>query len=151
MDISTSDSIIESDAVIRAANEVRDDIEDLIAERDAVQEEMDCLDVEAEDWDEEYEDLQMKRDDLNIRIEDLENENLELIEFADDLGAYGINGQTLINEDYFEDYAKQVAQDQCNMDLDEWPFWNINWDSAAQQLQADYSEVEFGGTTFYYQ
>lgn len=59
---------------------------------------------------------------------------------------------TLINEDYFPTYVQEMAADIVpnfkeisNM----WPFKNnIDWDSASEELKADYNEVEFDGETY---
>jgi predicted nuclease with TOPRIM domain len=141
-----SDDIVEADEVIREANSVRDDIEDLIAEKDDLEEEQLELDEEAEDYDEQYSELETQKDDLDIQIEDLKNENLELIEFADEVVA----GTTLINDDFFVKYAEQMA-DEFGVDPATWPGNCIDWEAAADQLKADYSVLEWDGYTFYYQ
>jgi len=59
-------------------------------------------------------------------------------------------GATLINEDYFEDYAREVAQDIGALDSDSsWPHAYIDWPAAARALQMDYTTVEYGGDTYY--
>jgi hypothetical protein len=62
-------------------------------------------------------------------------------------------GLTLINENYWQEYAEECAQDFGYIDRDkqyQWPFNCIDWEQAADELQMDYSEVDFNGTTFYY-
>jgi len=58
---------------------------------------------------------------------------------------------TLIRDSYFEDYARDFAEDigaiSQNM---AWPCCHIDWAAAAESLQMDYSSVEFDGTTYWY-
>ena len=59
-------------------------------------------------------------------------------------------GETLIRESYFEDYARQLAEDIGAIKGDEsWPLSCIDWERAAQELRMDYSSAEFGGVTYY--
>ncbi|RPJ16051.1 MAG: hypothetical protein EHM33_34270 [Chloroflexi bacterium] len=58
-------------------------------------------------------------------------------------------GETLIHEDYFTDYARELASDCCDMkNANTWPFNCIDWDHAAKELTHDYCEVEFAGETY---
>ncbi len=58
---------------------------------------------------------------------------------------------TLIQDSYFEDYARELAEDigavKSGM---EWPYTCIDWERAARDLQSDYSTVEYGGVTYWY-
>jgi hypothetical protein len=57
---------------------------------------------------------------------------------------------TLIHEDYFEQYAKEFAEDLGLFnDNTEWPFRHINWNRAADELQMDYYEVDYRGESYY--
>jgi len=62
------------------------------------------------------------------------------------------HGETLINESYFESYARELASDLYGKEVDEacWPFTCIDWEEAADQLKMDYSQAEFDGTTYYF-
>jgi hypothetical protein len=83
--------------------------------------------------------------------EELELEELEQLEA--DLGctleaAYQ-NGAIFIDEDYFVEYAKELAYDIGVVSDDlEWPNTFIDWDAAADALKVDYTEVEFDGNTY---
>lgn len=61
------------------------------------------------------------------------------------------SGTSLIRESYFEDYARQTAED-CGLleNWDKWPATCIDWAQASKELQMEYSCVEFGDTTYYY-
>lgn len=60
------------------------------------------------------------------------------------------HGATLINEEYFEKYAQELAQDTGSLNREtSWPFTHIDWESAADELKQDYTAVDFDGTTYY--
>jgi antirestriction protein len=58
---------------------------------------------------------------------------------------------TLIRESYFEDYARELADDIGAISRDaKWPNNHIDWEAAADELKSDYSTAEFSGETFYF-
>lgn len=60
-------------------------------------------------------------------------------------------GETLISENYFEEYARQLAEDIGAIDKDgKWPTNHIDWKAASEELMSDYSVVEYGAVTYYY-
>jgi hypothetical protein len=88
-----------------------------------------------DDWDE---DTEREYNDLKA-----------LDEEAGGSGDYG-HGETLIRDDYFEDYARQLADDLGLMkDENAWPYTCIDWEMAADELKQDYTSVEFGDTTYW--
>lgn len=59
-------------------------------------------------------------------------------------------GATLIRDSYFEDYAREFAEDIGAINKDaSWPNTHIDWDAAANALQQDYTSVEFDGVTYW--
>lgn len=59
-------------------------------------------------------------------------------------------GEVLIRDSYFEDYARELAED-CGMiptDL-KWPCSCIDWEQAARELRMDYMSVDFDGVTYW--
>jgi hypothetical protein len=82
--------------------------------------------------------------------EDKWEETLEAINaIADDVSEWQY-GATLIREDYFEEYAQQLAEDIGAIGRDAtWPLSHIDWPAAAEALLIDYSEVKFMGHTYY--
>jgi hypothetical protein len=61
------------------------------------------------------------------------------------------DGMTFISEDYFESYAKELAEDIGAVDPNaSWPLGYIDWERAADALLVDYSDVSFFGTTYHY-
>jgi hypothetical protein len=71
--------------------------------------------------------------------------------FVDDGSDEWRHGETLIRETYFEDYARQLAEDVGAMEnCDKWPATCIDWKRAAEELQQDYTSAEFDGVTYYF-
>lgn len=93
--------------------------------------------AESGDWDEE--------------IETEWREHKALIDEADGYGDFR-HGEALIRDDGFEDYARELAGDLGYLDdkkSNQWPYTCIDWEQAANELQQDYTSVEFGGTTYW--
>jgi len=60
------------------------------------------------------------------------------------------HGETLIAEHYFEDYARELADDIGAIDKDAgWPMTCIDWEQAADALKQDYTSVDFDGETYW--
>lgn len=78
-----------------------------------------------------------------------------LLEFRDDVRAASGGGRRygvtlLIHDSYFEDYAREYAEDIGAIERDcDWPACHIDWAAAARSLQQDYSEVEVGSHTYW--
>lgn len=88
-----------------------------------------------------------------------ENEELTVLRnFLEELRGCGGDEQwrgdwypvALIKDSYFEDYAKQFAED-CGFlkNVHTWPFNCIDWQEAASQLQGDYISADLAGTTYW--
>ena len=90
-----------------------------------------------------------------------------LEDFLSDLKGYGGDEQwegdwypvTLVNSDYFTEYAQELAEEIAEPGMREaaWPYRHIDWEAAADELQQDYSCVDLkpleeGGeaATYYY-
>lgn len=57
---------------------------------------------------------------------------------------------TLIADEYFEEYAQDLARDIGAISDDmSWPATCIDWEQAARELQMDYSEFSFKGYSFW--
>lgn len=67
-------------------------------------------------------------------------------------------GETLVRDSYFEDYARELADDigpsfcaccgSINRDAG-WPMTYIDWTAAAEALQMDYTAIDFDGVTYW--
>lgn len=59
-------------------------------------------------------------------------------------------GAALIREDYFTEYAQELAEDIGAISRDAtWPSSYIDWEAAAEALKQDYTTVELAGFTYY--
>jgi hypothetical protein len=60
-------------------------------------------------------------------------------------------GVFLIAEDYFVDYAQDMADSIGAIDSNAgWPLNFIDWDAAAEALKSDYQSVHIKGTEYFY-
>lgn len=57
---------------------------------------------------------------------------------------------TLIHDDYFEEYAQELAEDCGFTTGNEWPARCIDWERAADELRQDYTTIEINGETYQY-
>ena len=64
--------------------------------------------------------------------------------------AIGTEFGSLISEDYWKKYAIQNADELFDLDKTRAQDY-FDYDSYADDLQTDYSQVQFGETTYYYQ
>jgi antirestriction protein len=59
-------------------------------------------------------------------------------------------GCTLIRDSYFEDYARELAEEiGAIRDDARWPCTCIDWERAARELRMDYTAVDFDGVTYW--
>ncbi len=60
------------------------------------------------------------------------------------------DGAQLISDNYFEEYARELAEDigAINRNMS-WPLTCIDWEQAAKELQYDYSSVDFDGAEYW--
>lgn len=102
--------------------------------------------------------------DIIARIEELESDADALTEDERDalatlnhLAEQGADylpdwehGEALIHDDYFEDYARQLAEDIGAIDPDAgWPLSYIDWVRAADALKMDYAGLDFDGALYW--
>ena len=59
-------------------------------------------------------------------------------------------GAALIRESYFEDYARELAEDIGAVPKDlSWPCCHIDWEAVTEALKQDYTTVDFDGVDYY--
>lgn len=59
-------------------------------------------------------------------------------------------GSLLVRDSYFEDFAIQEAEDLGLIQNDaQWPYTCIDWEKAAEELQMDYTAIDFDGVTYW--
>lgn len=152
-DISNYDDVIDSRDVIARIEELQEERDDL---QTAIDEAEETLEDASED---EREDMNVALGQAQNDFDDWVDENgaelAALESLAEEAAGYAANwhhGATLIRDSYFRDYAMQFADDLGCMDSNQvntWPFTCIDWDQAAEELQADFSAVEFDGITYW--
>lgn len=58
---------------------------------------------------------------------------------------------TLIRDSYFEDYARELAEDIGAVDKNAgWPNQYIDWEAASEALQMDYTSIDIEGGPYWY-
>jgi len=78
-------------------------------------------------------------DDEQEELDDIEKIENGVNDFSD--------GEMLIDEDNFQDFAKEYAE-EMGKNLDEWPYDCIDWSEAANALKSDYTEYRYNGCTY---
>jgi hypothetical protein len=162
-EISNTTNVLDSRDIIDRIAYLESEREGLTAEVDTAQETFDDLD--SDDFEEvsAFEEAeQTAKDELataqaNVKDWDESDEGQELAKlkaFAEEAEGYASDwtcGATLIHEDYFEDYARELAEDLGDYDSknERWPYTCIDWEKAAEELQQDYTSVDFDGETYW--
>lgn len=133
-----------------------DDIIDTRDVQERIEELRDELDIDEDGNPNEYDEGDGKPEPLDDdERAELEEELRELLELKSEVEAYSgdrfEDGATLIAESHFEDYAKELAEDMHGSVISEgaWPFDNIDWEGAADDLKVDYTEIQFRGYDFW--
>ena len=130
-------------------------LEELESELEDLQEAVNDAEEELEECEEgEHHEPFMALNEATAELEDWQDENQEELEelrqLADEIPEWR-HGETLINDDYFVEYAQDLAEDVCGMNRDQpWPYSYIDWDAAAEALQMDYSSCEYQGETYWF-
>lgn len=140
--------------------------ENILDSRD-LDEELHTLLEQFESWKSDLTDEQIRKlaEEVGCEVIDLTDEDFRLEwDYADGERIAAIqnlkdevdsrewdSGISFIRDDYFVEYAKELADDIGAIDRNAtWPLNHINWELAAEDLKWDYSSVEFGGETYWY-
>lgn len=86
--------------------------------------------------------------------DDAEDRELYVLKnLAEEGAAYAVDwefGEVIIHEDYFEQYARGLAEDLGLIpNENEWPNYCIDWEKAADALLMDYTQMDFAGQNYY--
>lgn len=105
--------------------------------------------------------------DLIARIEELQDdESLDtedaaelaiLLKVADqgDCSPDWVHGETMIRDDYFVDYIKELIDDCYEMpkamNSGDWPYrhMTLDYETAADEAKSDYFDIDFDGVTYW--
>lgn len=133
------DNIIDSRDVIKAFEDLNNEYETLC----------ETLKESYEEWEGEKDKDAIK--DIKDAVAALEEwsdyddwkELKDLVEEAEGYGDWKY-GETMILDSYFEDYARELADDIGAVKGEGWPNHCIDWKQAADELKMDYTSVSFG-------
>lgn len=136
------------------------DTRDLYKRQCELQEELDALEKALEEAKSAYIEAPVEQggyyatayDALKDWLEEYKEELDALNQLENEIGREWTHGETLIPEDEFENYARDFAEDiHGNAVRDaSWPFDCIDWAQAAEDLQQDFSTVEYQGDTYFF-
>lgn len=111
---------------------------------------------------EELEDILAEMDEVDEENHTYDGEQQELAQIESILdrlrgggGAEKWRGNwypiTLIEDTYFEQYARDLAEDTGATSRDAvWPLTYIDWEQAADALKMDYSSIDIGDFTYHF-
>lgn len=156
--VSNSDDLIDSRDIIARIDDLQSDLDackEIAGERwDTAKETCkegsdDGCDCIACSWDRE----QYIADSAQEEIDANDREELaDLLKLREEAEGYSDwrHGATLISDSYFEQYARDFAEDIGAINRHaQWPNTCIDWEQAARELQQDYTSVEFAGVTYW--
>lgn len=124
------------------------DVRDVIARVEELRDERDASELDPkeyggpnDDWKEERTELAM----LESLLDELQGKG------GDEKWEGNWYPVTLIADRYFEDYARELAEDIGAIDkAATWPNTCIDWEKAAKELANDYASIDIGENSYYY-
>lgn len=134
------------------------DSRDIIARIEELEEERQGLldqieDLEGEDLTgEEQESLEEAKSSLTEFDESEEGQELKTLQNLAEQGEGSADwqyGETLIRESYFTDYCEELVGDIGDLPREIPSYIVIDWDATAENIKADYSEIDFDGVSYY--
>ena len=107
-----------------------------------------------EEMTESFEDICFEEEEIESWKSDFENElkQIEDIDTIENECSEFSYGETLIDEDDFEEYCQEFIED-CGYISKDMPMIisnNIDWTGIADDMKQDYSEIEYQGNTYLY-
>ena len=102
------------------------------------------------DFDEKLDDARTELDEACEAFDGEAQAELEELEALSEEVSEWTSGNQLIPEDDFEDYCQELCEDIGDIPRDLPSYIVIDWEATARNLKADYSEIEYQGTTYLY-
>lgn len=59
------------------------------------------------------------------------------------------DGTHLVRDSHFKEYVRDECYEDCEVNLNEWPFCCIDWEAAAEQYQHDWRLLDFDGSRYW--
>lgn len=99
----------------------------------------------------DFENILFEEEEIQSWKEDWLDEIVEITDIEkleDEVGSEFEYGVTLIEEDEFEDYCRDLIE-ECGYISKDFPSWiEVDWSKTADNMRVDYSEVEYQGETY---
>jgi antirestriction protein len=102
------------------------------------------------DFDEKLDEARTELDEACEAFDGEAQAELEELESIAEEVSEWHNGNQLIPEEDFEDYCQELCEDIGDIPKELPSYIVIDWEATARNLKADYSEVEYQGTTYLY-
>lgn len=159
-DISNSADTIDSRDIIARIDELEayeQAIKDAQEELQDYEEQLQCYQEDEQDIEDREQEVADARAALKEAEDDFDIEDRDELEtlrrFAEEASGYcpdWHHGATLIRDSYFKEYAEQLAEDVGAIDASaNWPLNCIDWDKAAEELQYDYTMIDYNGVNYW--
>lgn len=151
-EISNNDDVIDSRDIIERLEELQDERQSLI---DAVEEAHDARNDYEGDDSESIAALDSEITYHNDALQDWDGENGEELKALTALEADASSaddwtyGATLIRDDYFTEYVKEMLEDCGDLPRDLPSYIEIDWAATADNIRQDYFSVDFDGVTYW--
>jgi len=141
--ISNSDDMINSRDVIARIEELESERSDLVSELTTAKENV-----------KEHGNDKSLVSESETAIEEWDDDNGDELKALKSLAEEGeqntswVDGETLIRESYWVDYCRDLVSDICGMPNEIPSYIEIDWEKTADNLKADYSEINYDGETY---
>jgi hypothetical protein len=150
--ISNFDDVIDSRDVIARIEELEEERQSLVDEIDELKEEKNDLPDDDEKVDDLIEKINGALSALDEWDESSDADDLRILKDLAEEGECSPDweyGETLIRDSYFENYAQELAEDCGMINGSGWPNTCIDWEEAANELQMDYTSLDFDGVEYW--
>ena len=104
----------------------------------------------AKEYEEELEDLVKELEELESDFDADEREELNELENMESEIPEWRHGGTLIPERDWVEYCEELCKDIGDLPQNIPGYLVIDWEATAENIKADYSEIEYQGTTYLY-
>ena len=125
------------------------DLQDRVSELETERDEFIAETCESAGVDEDHDDYAMLCEETAAVWETQQPDGEEYAKLMDIIEEVG-SADYLVNESYFVDYTKEMLED-CGEIPRKMPWYiAIDWEQTANNVKADYSEIEIDGHTYFY-
>lgn len=177
-DFTNTDNIINSSDIVERYEELKDERESLESAIEEAKEQVETAQGNVSDMQQSYNELVASSEEEGLadaeqslalaeeELEDAENaltdaqkelaewiadyqEEFDILDkFADELPSRRDN-EVMIHESYFTDYCQELVSDIGDLPREIPSYIEIDWEATAENLKADYTEIDFDGETYY--